>query len=131
MNPPRRQQLKKVSIKIKPSSLLILIIHFPTNSSPRTCFQSFISLFQDLWIPSISSPDPTEYLCDLSPLNNKEMLQILPPSPLIIPKEIRFAIKTLNKHSSPGLDGFSSQFYNSLPSIIPLLTQSFNNTSIR
>ena len=38
---------------------------------------------------------------------------------------------TLNKHSSPGLDGFTAQLYNSLSSIISLLTQSFNNTFIR
>ena len=103
----------------------------PTNSSPSTSFQSFISFFQDLWNPSIPSPDPTEYLCRLSPLTNKEILQILPPSPLITPEEIRFAIKTLNNHSSPGLDGFTAQFYNSLPSLIPLLNQSFNNAFIR
>ena len=50
------------------------------------------------------------------------MVQILPPSPLITPEEIRYAIKTLNKYSSPGLDGFAAKLYNSLPSIIPLLT---------
>ena len=56
-----------------------------------------------------------------------KILQILPPSPLITPEEIRFAINTLNRHSFPGLNGLTAQFYNSLPSIIPLLTQSFNN----
>ena len=59
-----------------------------SNFSPNTFFQSFISFFQDLWNPSISSPDLTEYLCDLSPLTNKEILRILPPSPLIIPKDL-------------------------------------------
>ena len=46
----------------------------PINSSPSTSFQSFISFFQDLWNPSIPSPDPTEYLCNLSPLTTKEIL---------------------------------------------------------
>ena len=96
----------------------------PINSSPSTSFQSFVSFFQDLWNPSIPSTDLTKYLCDLSPLTNKEILQILPPSLLITPEEICFAIKNLNKHPSPGLDGLTSQFYNSLPFIIPLLTQS-------
>ena len=103
----------------------------PPNPSPSTSFQSFISFFQNLWNPSIPSPSPTECLCNLSSLTNKEILQILPLSPLITPEEIRFAIKTLNKHSSPGLDDFTAQFYNSLPSLIPLLNQSFNNTFIR
>ena len=83
----------------------------PTNSSPSTSFQSFISFFQNLWNPSIPSPDPTEYLCDLAPLTNKE---------------IYYAIKTLHKHSSPGLDGFTAKLYNSFSSIIPQLTQTFN-----
>ena len=96
----------------------------PSNSSPSTSFQSFISFFQDLWNPSIPSPDFTEYLCNLSPLANKGILQILPLSLLITLDEIRFAIKTLNKRSSLGFDGFTAQLYNSL------LTQSFNNTFI-
>ena len=34
-------------------------------------------------------------------------------------------------HSFPGLDGFTAQFFNSLLSLIPLLTQSLYNTFIR
>ena len=103
----------------------------PINSSPSPSFGIFYFFFQDLGNPSIPSTNPTEYLCDLSPFTNKEILQILPPSPLITAEEIRFAIKTLNKHFSPCLDGFTAKFYNSLPSIIPLLIQFFNNTFIQ
>ena len=101
-----------------------------SDFSPSTSFQSFI-FFLNLWNSSIPSPDPTEYLCDLSPLKNKKILQILSLSPLTTSEEIRFTIKTFNKHfpySFP--DGFTAQLYNSLPSIISLLTQSFNNNFI-
>ena len=92
----------------KSSSLLILIFHILLIPHQAHLFNRSFLFFQNLWNPSIPSPDPTEYLCNLSPLTNKEILQILPPLPLITLEEIRFAIKTLNKHSSPGLDGFTA-----------------------
>ena len=54
-----------------------------------------------------------------------------PSSPLITPDDICSAIKTLNRNSAPGFDGFTPSLYISFPSLIPILCQTFNNSFLR
>ena len=96
-----------------------------------TKYSSFISFFSSLWNSPTSVPDPTVYLQGLSTTVNNELLQSLPSSPLITQAEIKIAIASLNKNSSPGLDGLTANFYSSFPSLIPLLCQTYNNSYLR
>ena len=68
------------------------------------------------------------YLHDLSTILDNEILQSLPSFPLITQAEIKIAIVSLNKNSSPGSNGLTAKFYSSFPSFIPLLRQTYNNS---
>ena len=71
------------------------------------------------------------YLQDHSITVNNELFQSLPSSPLIIQAEIKIAIASLNKNSSPGSNEVATNFYSSFPSLIPLLCQTYNNSYLR
>ena len=100
-------------------------------SSTNPDFNSFLSFFNKLWNPPHASPDPTNYLHDLSNTLDETTLQLIPESPLITPQEIKSAIKSLHKNSSPGLDGLTASFYSNFPDLIYFLTQTFNNSYLQ
>ena len=59
------------------------------------------------------------------------VIEALPVFPLNTYEEIRSAFKTLNQNSASGLNSFTANFYSSFPSLIPLLSQTFNNSFLR
>ena len=101
------------------------------NQTNTNNFPAFLSFFKNLWNSPFKPPDPSEYLNEITSNISDEIIQILPSSPLISHKDILFAIKLLNKNSSPGLDGFTPTLYSSFPSLIPILCQTFNNSYIQ
>ena len=103
----------------------------PTEQNTSNNFSSYLSFFNNLWNPTTSYPNPSAYLDPIFTSNPNILSQNLSTSPLITQTEIREAIKSLNTHSAPGLDGLTPSFYNSFPLLIPILCQTFNNSYLQ
>ena len=103
---------------IQSKSSRLILTPPPTISTEKfnlNNFNSFLSLFENLWNPSSSLLNPSIYLDKINSSIPHEVLQTLPSSPLITHNEIRLAIQTLNPNSAPGLDCFTPKLYTPFP----------------
>ena len=129
--PPPLSSLNEIKsqsrLTIPPSIKNPLIPEDPNQTSK----QSFFTFFNSLWGTSPNTPNPTQYLLNIHPPPQETSSPEYSDSPFITPEEVKLAIKLLNKNSSPGSDGFTSSFYQSLPILVPKLVEIFNNSFLR
>ena len=96
-------------------------------TNPALIRKIFYQHYNDLWNILPAQFDTQDYLSDVKSIDQAHIESLHTPTLCISREEVKDAVNSLNKHSSPGSDGLTASFYSMFPLLIPVLTETFNN----